>query len=66
VATVRDRLAGRLPKHSRSIDPAGSIEPLCGQCGHSAHRFAELPKADVYLLGLYLGDGRISPVHRDV
>jgi hypothetical protein len=66
VATVRDWLAGRLPMHSRPLDPGAAGIPVCDACGHDAHEFAELPAAYVYLLGLYLGDGCISPVHRGV
>ena len=64
VATVRDWLAGRVPRHSR---PTGS-EPrrACRRCGHERHRFADLPAAYVYLLGLYLGDGCISRHRRGV
>jgi hypothetical protein len=66
VGTVRDWLAGKLPKHSRPSDPTGTTEASCPQCGHPAHRFNDLPGHYVYLLGLYLGDGCISHVHRGV
>jgi hypothetical protein len=33
----------------------GWLEPLRSECGHPPHRFDDLPKAYVYLLGLYLG-----------
>src|SRR4051794_18463180 len=49
--TVRDWLAGRTPRSSRRR--AGS----CERCGGPGHRFADLPAAYPYLLGLYLGDG---------
>jgi hypothetical protein len=66
VATVRDWLAGRLPMHSRPLDLGAARIPVCDACGHDAHDFAELPATYVYLLGLYLGDGCISGVHRGV
>jgi hypothetical protein len=65
VGTVRDWLAGKLPRHSRRSPSAGFIGD-CGQCGHEAHRFSELPTAYAYLLGLYLGDGCISAGPRGV
>jgi hypothetical protein len=61
VATVRDWLAGRLPRHSRSAEPG-----RCGSCGHPIHQFEQLTDTYVYLLGLYLGDGCISHAHRGV
>ena len=66
LGTVRDWLAGRLPQHSRPLDPGVVPEPLCSTCGQSEHNFASLPQEYVYLLGLYLGDGCISSVHRGV
>jgi hypothetical protein len=66
ISTVRDWLAGQVPRHSRSIDPEARLEPPCARCGHEAHHFTELRESYVYLLGLYLGDGCISPVHRGV
>ena len=66
VETVRDWLAGRLPRHSQPLDSNAADIPVCDACGHDAHQFAELPAVYVYLLGLYLGDGCISPVHRGV
>jgi hypothetical protein len=66
VATVRDWLAGRLPKHARNLDPTSELPGSCEQCGHAAHRFDELPAEYVYLLGLYLGDGCISAHPRGV
>jgi hypothetical protein len=66
VGTVRDWLAGRVPKHSRPVDPAAVLERTCDACGHPAHNFLALPEAYVYLLGLYLGDGCISVAQRGV
>jgi hypothetical protein len=59
-ATVRDWLAGRTPR------PHAAGSTSCGACGGPAHRFADLPAAYVYLLGLYLGDGCISAHRRGV
>lgn len=59
LATVRDWLAGRLPRHS-------DVQPICTACGHPAHRFDQLPPEYVYLLGIYLGDGTISEHRRSV
>jgi hypothetical protein len=58
--TVRDWVSGRTPK--RHVGHDGS----CQVCGGVAHRYAELPPAYVYLLGLYLGDGCISAHPRGV
>lgn len=66
LATVRDWLAGRVPKHSLNHDPATPVEPACERCGHAAHAFADLSPEYVYLLGLYLGDGCISRHARGV
>jgi hypothetical protein len=66
VATVRDWLAGRLPKHSRNRDRGVEPRASCERCGHFAHDFERLPPAYVYLLGLYLGDGCISEHRRSV
>jgi len=60
IATVRDWLAGRLPKHSTDIDGLGTPSRACNACGHAQHDFPALPSEYVYLLGLYLGDGCIS------
>lgn len=57
--TVRDWFAGKLPG-SADRNPSA-----CHACGHE-HPFDALPRAYVYLLGLYLGDGCISGVHRGV
>jgi hypothetical protein len=58
-ATVRDWLAGRLPRawHRGHLD--------CGSCG-CAHDLDALPPAYVYLLGMYLGDGCLSEHRRRV
>lgn len=66
VSTVTGWLAGRVPNHSLERDPNEPVPATCQQCGHPAHRFAELPAAYVYLLGLYLGDGCISKHARQV
>jgi hypothetical protein len=58
--TVRDWVSGRVPK--RGTNHADS----CEVCGGIAHRFARLPSAYVYLLGLYLGDRCISSHRRGV
>ena len=63
VATVRDWLAGRLPK---SAQQALNPESFCGTCGQPAHDFASLPQSYVYLLGIYLGDGSIATHRRGV
>jgi hypothetical protein len=55
--------AGSLPSSYRGNDP---LLEECETCGKLAHRFAELPNEYVYLLGLYLGDGCISPHERGV
>jgi hypothetical protein len=55
--TIRDWIHGRVPKRS----PPGG----CATCG-GVHDFACLPPAYVQLLGLYLGDGCLSPHRRDV
>jgi hypothetical protein len=39
---------------------------VCERCGGNEHRFAQLPRDYVYLLGLYLGDGSIARHPRDV
>jgi hypothetical protein len=62
VSTVRDWLAGKLPRHSQTSAGSG----VCVRCGHASHPFRELPAAYLYLLGLYLGDGCISAGPRDV
>jgi len=58
--TVHDWISGRVPR-SRLLG-----QGACPACGHPAHHFSELPRAYVYLLGLYLGDGCISAHARSV
>jgi hypothetical protein len=58
-STVRDWLAGRLPG---SFHRGGTG---CAPCG-AAHDLAGLPPVYVYLLGMYLGDGCLSPHPRGV
>jgi hypothetical protein len=65
LGTIRDWLAGKLPKHS--LPGIDGIPPnTCATCGHDVHDFGQLPPAYVYLLGLYLGDGCISAHRRGV
>jgi hypothetical protein len=59
-ATVRDWLAGRVPK-GRAVD-----EVSCERCGAAEHRVDELAPEYAYLLGVYLGDGCISAHPRGV
>ena len=67
VGTVRDWYAGKLPRHSRTVTRDGApIPPACPHCNQDEHDLAALPKAYVYLLGLYLGDGTISAHRRGV
>lgn len=66
VGAVRDWHAGRVPRHSHQSLAAGPGRGACEECGHDEHRFGALPRDYVYLLGLYLGDGTISPHRRGV
>lgn len=67
VGTVRDWHAGKLPRHSRTTTRNGDpLPPACEVCGQDEHRFSDLLRAYVYLLGLYLGDGTISKHRRGV
>jgi hypothetical protein len=69
VGVVRDWHAGKLPKHSRQLAIVGggaAVPAACPRCGHDEHDFESLPRAYVYLLGLYLGDGCISEHRRRV
>jgi hypothetical protein len=59
-ATVRDWLAGRVPRSAQRH------EASCAACGRLAHRPEDLPPEYAYLLGLYLGDGCISTHPRGV
>lgn len=56
-STVRDWLADPVPGRQ--------LSPGCVSCGRE-HRFAELPAAYAYLLGMYLGDGYIAAHPRGV
>jgi hypothetical protein len=58
--TVSDWINGRIPR------ALGRLGGTCESCGGSRHRFSELPRTYVYLLGLYLGDGCISTHPRGV
>jgi hypothetical protein len=55
---VRDWFADRLPEVATRAS--------CSECGGAAHAVDELDSAYAYLLGLYLGDGCVSPHHRGV
>jgi hypothetical protein len=67
LGTVRDWHAGKLPRHSRGpCDANGVPVPQCDLCGRDEHSFEALPRAYVYLLGLYLGDGTLSEHRRRV
>ena len=63
--TIADWLAGTVPRHSRRSDPDLALA-VCARCGQQEHEFGRLPRAYVYLLGLYFGDGCISASPRDV
>ena len=57
-STVRDWLA---------TDGEAQPAPRCPDCGGSPHDFSRLPgEAYAYLLGIYLGDGCLSPARRGV
>lgn len=58
--TVHDWLHFRLPR--RVLGFGGR----CQACGHASHTRDALPPSYVYLLGIYLGDGCISPHPREV
>lgn len=62
--TVADWLTGKLPRHSQGTN--GPCPGRCEKCRQEEHDFAGLPRAYVYLLGLYLGDGCISAGRRGV
>lgn len=57
-ATVRDWLAGKVPHKRHSYCRASPCT--------ADHHFSELPRAYVYLLGLYLGDGCLAAHPRGV
>jgi hypothetical protein len=60
--TVRDWLAGRIPRQTNGPTSRG-----CSVCGHAAHDFDSLPQPEYsYLLGMYLGDGCISKAPKEV
>src|SRR5215210_9435483 len=59
-ATVRDWFAGQVP--AIATRAGGS----CEHCDGPLHNFDELAAPYAYLLGLYLGDGCISPHPRRV
>jgi hypothetical protein len=58
-STVRDWLAGRIPRGGAGSGTA------CADCG-GVHDLEGLPPAYVYLLGMYLGDGCLSAHPRGV
>jgi len=58
--TISDWLNGRIPRGRLGPDD------LCAVCGHAPHEPDDLPAAYAYLLGVYLGDGCISPHPRGV
>ena len=58
--TVRDWLAGNVARRTLQLPPGS-----CSQCGFE-HECVELPAVDVYLLGLYLGDGCLAAHPRGV
>jgi hypothetical protein len=66
VGTVRDWLAGKLPRHSLRVLPGEVVQPACHRCGGEQHGFDHLPQSYSYLLGIYLGDGCISAGPREV
>jgi hypothetical protein len=59
VSTVRDWLAGKLPRSAQVVGPS------CDWCG-ATHDVAARADSYLYLLGLDLGDGTISWHRRDV
>jgi hypothetical protein len=59
-ATVRDWMYGRIPRRTRLRALGG-----CESCG-DFHDFGALPHEYAYLLGMYLGDGCLSPHRRGV
>jgi len=63
--TVRDWLAGRLPRRESRVAANGNPGDGCARCG-SWHDRKALPPEYLYLLGVYLGDGCISAHPRGV
>jgi hypothetical protein len=60
-ATCRAWLGGQVPARIRGARSS------CAECGAPTHVWQSLPAQQyVYLLGLYLGDGTISHIHRGV
>src|SRR5919108_4203064 len=66
------RISPLARRHSHRSSKAASREPeisshrTCDSCGGPRHRFEELPRAYVDLLGVSLGDGCISTHPRGV
>jgi Homeodomain-like domain len=60
--TVNDWVRGKITRAERTIGEA----PSCLRCGWRAHNPEELPDSYVYLLGVFLGDGCLSPHPRGV
>lgn len=60
-STIRGWVRGETPR--RASCPQ---ESRCDACSGAAHRFAELPRQYLYLLGMYLGDGCIASHPRGV
>jgi hypothetical protein len=58
-STVRGWLDGQLPKKRPDARS-------CAACNQPGHDYTKLPKAYLYLLGLYLGDGCLSEHRRKV
>lgn len=58
--TVHDWLHFKTPRRRSRVTRG------CPACGHPPHDFRSLPPSYVYLLGVYLGDGCISPHPRGV
>ena len=59
-ATVRDWTVGKLPRRNRL-----GVVPGCDRCG-DVHDVARHAPDYAYLLGMYLGDGCLSPHPRGV
>lgn len=63
-STIRTWLKGDLPR--AAVTRHTPLGGRCDACGGEAHKFAELPREYVYLLGMYLGDGCLSAHPRGV